>query len=158
MAAIAATFDRIHLALSAVQNALDAQEKVIENLLTDAGADTDGTDSPSSAESPDLPERPEPPVESGPGSTEALSLLTAREREILVLVARGNSNRHVANCLGISEKTVKNHLSAVFSKLGASDRTHAVVMGIRGGIVAIGDRPAGARLDDAWPQRTAVSG
>lgn len=69
---------------------------------------------------------------------EALALLTTREREILVLIAQGNSNRQVAKELGISEKTVKNHLSAVFAKIGASDRTQAVVMGIRCGFIHIG--------------------
>jgi Response regulator containing a CheY-like receiver domain and an HTH DNA-binding domain len=74
-----------------------------------------------------------------PARQRAVSLLTPREREVLLLVSRGNSNRQVAASLCISEKTAKNHLSAIFAKLGASDRTQAVVLGIRGGIVSMSE-------------------
>ncbi|THA57033.1 response regulator transcription factor [Streptomyces sp. A1136] len=116
----------MHKALGEVQDALEAQEQRNEDSRTDPG-DGDGPDVAPSPRHPD------------PTSREPLSLLTAREREILVLVSQGKSNRRVASSLGISEKTVRNHLSAVFSKVGASDRTQAVVMGIRGGIVSIGE-------------------
>jgi DNA-binding NarL/FixJ family response regulator len=59
-----------------------------------------------------------------PGGGESLS---PREAEILRLVADGHANKVVALRLGISEKTVKNHLSAVFQKLGVSDRTQAAL-------------------------------
>ena len=63
--------------------------------------------------------------------------LTAREREVLVLVADGLHNREIAARLGVSEHTVKFHLGAVFGKLGASTRTEAVHKGIRLGLVDI---------------------
>lgn len=52
---------------------------------------------------------------------------TARELEVTALLAQGLSNREIANALFISEHTVRNHLCHVFSKLGASSRTQAVV-------------------------------
>lgn len=62
-------------------------------------------------------------------------VLTERELEVLVQVTRGHTNRQIARQLGISEKTVKNHLSAVFEKVGASDRTQAALYAIRVGLV-----------------------
>ncbi|MGR4879917.1 LuxR C-terminal-related transcriptional regulator [Streptomyces sp. LARHCF249] len=124
--ALAEAVDRMHKALGEVQDALEAQEQMIEDLRTDTGDEQEAGPGPTA-----LP--------ADPTSREPLSSLTAREREILVLVSQGKSNRRVASSLGISEKTVRNHLSAVFSKVGASDRTQAVVMGIRGGIVSIGE-------------------
>jgi DNA-binding CsgD family transcriptional regulator len=61
--------------------------------------------------------------------------LTAREREVLVLLADGVGNREIASRLGISEHTVKFHLSAVFGKLGASTRTEAVRRALRYGLI-----------------------
>ncbi|MCH7553028.1 MAG: response regulator transcription factor [Chloroflexi bacterium] len=63
--------------------------------------------------------------------------ITEREREVLALVAEGNSNKLIANRLGISERTVKNHLTYIMTKLGAADRTHAVVTAVRLGWLAI---------------------
>jgi DNA-binding NarL/FixJ family response regulator len=64
--------------------------------------------------------------------------LTAREREVLTEVARGRSNREIANALHLSEKTVKTHVSSVLSKLGLADRTQAALYAVRAGI---GDGP-----------------
>lgn len=61
--------------------------------------------------------------------------LTAREVEILQGVAKGKSNKIVADCLSISENTVKNHVKSILSKLAASDRTHAVVIALQRGII-----------------------
>ena len=61
--------------------------------------------------------------------------LTARELEVLVLVADGLRNREIAARLGISEHTVKFHLAAVFGKLGASSRTEAVRRGFQLGLI-----------------------
>ena len=54
--------------------------------------------------------------------------LTGRELETLRAVAGGSSNKIIAEHLGISEHTVKGHLKSILSKLGASDRTHAVMI------------------------------
>ncbi|MFS0697312.1 response regulator [Streptomyces nitrosporeus] len=61
--------------------------------------------------------------------------LSAREREVLALVARGTSNREIAAVLFISEATVKTHLTHVFAKLGAKDRAAAVAVGYERGIL-----------------------
>jgi DNA-binding NarL/FixJ family response regulator len=61
--------------------------------------------------------------------------LTQREVEILQGVAKGYSNKIVADHLNISENTVKNHVKSILSKLGASDRTHAVVIALQRGII-----------------------
>lgn len=57
--------------------------------------------------------------------------LTEREVEVLRLVARGESNRSIARKLYISEKTVKNHLTNIFQKIGAADRTQAALYAIK---------------------------
>jgi DNA-binding CsgD family transcriptional regulator len=71
--------------------------------------------------------RAAPPVES----------LTAREFEVLRLVAEGLHNREIATALGVTEHTVKFHLGAIFGKLGATTRTEAVKRGLRLGVIEI---------------------
>jgi two-component system, NarL family, response regulator LiaR len=66
---------------------------------------------------------------------EPLDRLTPREREVLVLVGRGFSNKRIAKELGIAEKTVKTHVGHVLAKLGVTDRTQAAVVAVRSGIV-----------------------
>lgn len=61
--------------------------------------------------------------------------LTAREVEVLRLMARGSSNREIADALGTAEGTVKNHASSVFAKLGVRDRTRAVLRGLELGVI-----------------------
>ncbi|QRK07272.1 response regulator transcription factor [Archangium violaceum] len=63
--------------------------------------------------------------------------LTARERDVLSYVAAGNANKEVAARMGISEETVKTHMKNVLTKLGARDRTHAVVVALKRGIIDI---------------------
>ena len=65
------------------------------------------------------------------------ALLTARELEVLQLMARGLPNKTIAARLGISQHTVKFHVAAILSKLGASSRTEAVTLGARNGFVAL---------------------
>jgi DNA-binding NarL/FixJ family response regulator len=61
--------------------------------------------------------------------------LTMREIEVLRCVAAGNSNQRVASQISVSEDTVKAHMKSIMSKLGANDRTHAVTIAIRRGII-----------------------
>jgi DNA-binding NarL/FixJ family response regulator len=61
--------------------------------------------------------------------------LSTRELDVLRLVSLGSSNKRVGQLLNVTEDTVKAHMKAVLSKLGASDRTHAVTLALRRGII-----------------------
>ena len=61
--------------------------------------------------------------------------VTPRELEILQLVAKGYSNKHIADVCNISEQTVKNHVSYLMMKLEATNRTHAVTVALRTGLI-----------------------
>jgi two-component system response regulator DegU len=74
--------------------------------------------------------------------------VTDRQLEILRNVARGQTNRQIGERLGISEKTVRNHLRTISHKLSASDRTHAVVLAIGNGWIAIPIEPDGEPAND----------
>jgi len=63
--------------------------------------------------------------------------LTAREVEVLRLIAAGKANKLVASDLSITEETVKGHVKSILSKLGASDRTHAVTIALKRGIIQL---------------------
>jgi DNA-binding NarL/FixJ family response regulator len=63
--------------------------------------------------------------------------LTLREREVLETLARGLGNKQIAAELGVSERTVKFHVSSLFAKLGAGNRTEAVTIAARAGLVSI---------------------
>ena len=65
------------------------------------------------------------------------SHLSPREVHVLQLIALGNSNKHIARELQISEGTVKNHVKSILAKLEAKDRTHAVTVGLERGITGI---------------------
>lgn len=65
------------------------------------------------------------------------SSLTSREIEVLRLIADGNANKIVADQLSISEDTVKAHVKNILSKLGANDRTHAVTIAVKRGIIEL---------------------
>ena len=78
----------------------------------------------------------QPPLESvelEPGDEE----LTPRESEVLRMLTEGLSNREIASVLGISEHTVKFHITSIFGKLGTSSRTEAVTEGIRRGLILL---------------------
>ena len=66
--------------------------------------------------------------------------LTPREREVLQALARGLGNKQIAAQLGVSERTVKFHVSSLFEKLGAGNRTEAVTIAARAGLVSIRER------------------
>jgi len=63
--------------------------------------------------------------------------LTPREIDVLRLIARGNANKIIAAELSLTEETVKSHIRNILSKLGANDRTHAVAIGIKRGIIGL---------------------
>lgn len=64
-----------------------------------------------------------------------VDVLTARENEVLQLLAKGMSNKEIAAVLVITEKTVKAHVSSILSKLNLSDRTQAALYAVKNGIV-----------------------
>jgi DNA-binding NarL/FixJ family response regulator len=63
--------------------------------------------------------------------------LTLREIDVLRLIAGGNANKLIADQLSITEETVKGHVKNILSKLGASDRTHAVTIALKRGIIIL---------------------
>jgi DNA-binding NarL/FixJ family response regulator len=76
-----------------------------------------------------LPDEPTVILERGP--------LTDRELEVLNLLAKGLANKQIAVSLGISEHTVKFHVSSIYSKLNATNRAEAIRAGLRGGWIAL---------------------
>jgi DNA-binding NarL/FixJ family response regulator len=74
-----------------------------------------------------------------PAVPPALDALTAREREVLVLIGRARTNREIADELYLSEATVKTHVNRLFSKLAIRDRTQAVVLAYEAGLVRPGE-------------------
>jgi DNA-binding NarL/FixJ family response regulator len=61
--------------------------------------------------------------------------LSSREIEVLKMIAGGNANKEIAAQLSITEETVKGHIKNIFNKLSANDRTHAVTIGLKRGII-----------------------
>jgi DNA-binding NarL/FixJ family response regulator len=80
---------------------------------------------------------PNAPPSATPGGAAAAEELTARELEVLQLLARGLSNRAIGEALFISDRTVQAHLTSVFGKLGATSRLDAVLTAIRRGVLAL---------------------
>jgi two-component system, NarL family, response regulator LiaR len=74
-------------------------------------------------------------AEDGGAAAERREHLTPREREVLALLARGRPNKVIARDLGVSERTVKTHVSNILAKLNLTDRTQAAVYAVRHGIV-----------------------
>jgi two-component system NarL family response regulator len=63
--------------------------------------------------------------------------LSQREVDVLQLAATGNSNKRIAHALGLSEETIKTHMKNILSKLRVADRTHAVAVAARRGILEL---------------------
>nr|WP_254700326.1 response regulator transcription factor [Trinickia violacea] len=70
-------------------------------------------------------------------SGEPFEALTLREIEVLAMLADGLGNKEIARQLDISDNTVKFHLSSIFGKLGATNRTEAVMLGMRHGFIMV---------------------
>jgi DNA-binding NarL/FixJ family response regulator len=68
-----------------------------------------------------------------------ISQLNEREREVLQLLANGLGNSEIAQTLFLSEGTIKNYVSTIFSKLGVTDRTQAAILAIRAGLGSAGE-------------------
>ncbi|MCY7273178.1 MAG: response regulator transcription factor [Phormidesmis sp. CAN_BIN44] len=77
------------------------------------------------------------PATTRPLSETPIQALTSREVEVLGMLAEGLGNKTIARRLTISEHTVKFHISSIFSKLNASSRTEAVILGARQGLIFI---------------------
>lgn len=78
-------------------------------------------------------------VDVSAGEAEALAELTERELDVLRQVARGRSNGEIAQTLFLSAGTVKTHVGHILAKLGARDRTQAVVLAYESGLVRPGE-------------------
>jgi DNA-binding NarL/FixJ family response regulator len=81
--------------------------------------------------------RVSPELAAGIAEHAADSVLSPRETEVLRLVAGGNANKQIAARLSLTEETVKAHIRSILGKLEASDRTHAVAIGVKRGIIEI---------------------
>ena len=133
----------ISSALMALVRGIDLQQAAATALFSTAcphehetDAESDSTDRANAGYPTGRPE-PDPAVtETHVVHSSERVVLTSREREVLTLVARGLSNRRIARNLGIAEKTVKNHLAAIFPKLQVSDRTQAALYAVRLGLVS----------------------
>jgi DNA-binding NarL/FixJ family response regulator len=79
----------------------------------------------------------DPQVAAGMSLQVAGDALSERETTVLSLAANGNSNRQIANRLGLTEVTVKSYMKTIFLKLSASDRTHAVTIAAKRGIIEL---------------------
>lgn len=69
--------------------------------------------------------------------TQSPEILTQREIEVLILIAKGSANKEIAEELHISNSTVKTHIASIFQKMGANDRTEAVTIALKKGIIKL---------------------
>jgi DNA-binding NarL/FixJ family response regulator len=85
--------------------------------------------------SPTIATRVVEEIAAGGGAPAQVDDLTPRERDVLVLIAKGRSNKVIALELGVAEKTVKTHVSHILGKLDLTDRTQAALFAVRHGLV-----------------------
>jgi NarL family two-component system response regulator LiaR len=78
-------------------------------------------------------------VRSEPLTDSPLTVLSPREQDVLVMLARGRSNRGIARALSLSEETVKTYVSRILTKLDLQDRTQAAIFGLQQGLVPLRD-------------------
>ena len=76
-------------------------------------------------------------VAAGIAEHAADEVLTPRETDVLRLIAAGNANKEIGTQLGLTEDTVKSHVKSILAKLEANDRTHAVTIGLKRGIIEL---------------------
>jgi DNA-binding NarL/FixJ family response regulator len=110
-----------------------SRERILEGIRTVAAG--------SSLASPSVTQRLIERFAASPGSRTPpaeLAQLTAREVEVLTLMARGRSNAELATELFVSEKTAKTHVSSILSKLGVRDRVQAVILAYESGVITPG--------------------
>jgi DNA-binding NarL/FixJ family response regulator len=81
-------------------------------------------------------------VSPDPGGAYVLEALSARERDVLLLIAQGKSNAQVASTLFLEESTIKTHVSSILAKLNLTSRVQAVILAYETGLVNPGTRPA----------------
>ncbi|WP_248963650.1 response regulator [Sphaerisporangium perillae] len=74
-----------------------------------------------------------------PVKEDPLRMLAPRERDVLAVLARGQSNREIARTLSLSETTVKSYVSSILTKLRLQDRTQAAIFGLQCGLVPLGE-------------------
>jgi DNA-binding NarL/FixJ family response regulator len=120
----------------AIRRALDGesplnQEIAMRLLVELIDEETPGATKEESLTATDLSRRAGP-SEGGPSWV--LEALTAREKEVLRLIVRGQTNQQIARSLLISPSTVSKHVHQIFARLGVSDRTQAAVLAIRAGL------------------------
>ncbi len=91
------------------------------------------------------------PPAKAPPEEKTINQLSERERQVLKLLATGLSNTEIAQTLFLSEGTIKNYVSVIFSKLGVTDRTQAAILAIRAGLTD--PSGGGASSPDIWEVR-----
>ncbi|GAB2732188.1 response regulator transcription factor [Kitasatospora kifunensis] len=137
--------DRIEEGIRAVHAGQTFMDPVVQQRLVAAAVG--GTPPQPSADATSAPTRPAAPAQQAPAQAPAQASaqapaqpqdgLTEREREVLVLIAAGLSNREIAERLYLGQATVKTHVNRIFAKTGARDRAQAVRYAYRAGLVPI---------------------